>query len=165
MSFALSLKTPRLTRGWFFLFFVCKGTGGLPVTVFRCGLRRRAPSHGRGAKSPGARRTFPPRPTPAAGQIRARKKRAAIAALFFRARIWPAAGVGRGGNVRRAPGDFAPRPCEGALRRRPQRKTVTGKPPVPLQTKNKKNHPRVKRGVFNDRAKLMLLALRVQRVI
>ena len=32
MSFALSLKTPRLTRGWFFLFFVCKGTGGLPVT-------------------------------------------------------------------------------------------------------------------------------------
>ena len=28
-----------------------------------------------------------------------------------------------------------------------------------------KNHPRVKRGVFNDRAKPMLLALRVQRVI
>ena len=44
-------------------------------------------------------------------------------------------------------------------------KFVTGKPPVPLQTKNKKKHPRVKRGVFNDRAKPMLLALRVQRVI
>ena len=28
-----------------------------------------------------------------------------------------------------------------------------------------KNHPRVKRGVFNDRAKPMLFALRVQRVI
>ena len=34
-----------------------------------------------------------------------------------------------------------------------------------LDTRKLKNHPRVKRGVFNDRAKPMLLALRVQRVI
>ncbi len=37
--------------------------------------------------------------------------------------------------------------------------------PVPRGRNRKKNHPRVKRGVFNDRAKPMLLALRVQRVI
>ena len=31
-------------------------------------------------------------------------------------------------------------------------------------TKTKKNHPRVKRGVFHMRAKPLLLAVRVQRV-